>query len=569
MSEQGDTHTDAKKEKTVTVGHNNNNNGVSFSMPVVDILTGRGFITGKSGSGKSNTASVVVEELLDAQFPVLIVDTDGEYYGLKEQYEMLHVGADEECDLQVGPEHSEKLADLALEQNVPIIVDVSGYLDESVADELIQETARQLFAKEKKLKRPFLMVIEECHEYIPEQGGMDEVGEMLIKIGKRGRKHGLGIVGVSQRPADVKKDFITQADWLVWHRLTWDNDTKVVGRVLGNDYKSVVQGLDDGEALVMADWEPEIQQVQWDRKRTFDAGATPGLEEFERPELKSVGDDLVGELEEISEQHSRRQDRIAQLEATVEELNDEKEALADELEAERQNNETVEKLAERLADVSSDGNGGQALDEIREEKNAEIRSLESELEQRDERIDQLESDLQDAQQELQQRPNIDERAVEAVEVLADEFGVNGEDTESLRRKLKSARERIDELESEPQEGELTAPDEYDDFVEDEFVQNAIENAKNNSDATPRYVKGVVAGILQRGDAASRRDIADDLDIETPYHIGEAMEALAERDVVIRSGSGENERADFAFESVEKIHERQARQQRTEDIMEQL
>ena len=44
---------------------------------------------------------------------------------------------------------------------------MSGYLDEDEASELIRETARQLFAKEKKLKKPFLMVVEECHEYIP------------------------------------------------------------------------------------------------------------------------------------------------------------------------------------------------------------------------------------------------------------------------------------------------------------------------------------------------------------------------------------------------------------------
>jgi len=92
------------------------------------VLTGRSFITGKSGSGKSNTASVVIENLLDNGFPVMIVDTDGEYYGLKEEYEILHAGADDD-DMRHRrlPEHAEKLANLALEQNVPIILDVSGY----------------------------------------------------------------------------------------------------------------------------------------------------------------------------------------------------------------------------------------------------------------------------------------------------------------------------------------------------------------------------------------------------------------------------------------------------------
>ncbi|TKX75907.1 DUF87 domain-containing protein [Halorubrum sp. GN11_10-6_MGM] len=292
--------------------------GSPVELPVVDVLTGRSFITGKSGSGKSNTASVVIENLLSNGFPVMIVDTDGEYYGLKEEYEILHAGADDECDIVVSPEHAEKLANLALEQNVPIILDVSGYLEEDTANELLLEVVKQLFAKEKRMKKPFLLVIEECHEYIPEGGGMDETGKMLIKVGKRGRKHGLGIVGISQRPADVKKDFITQCDWLCWHRLTWDNDTKVVGRILGSKYASAVEDLGDGEAFLMTDWDESIRRIQFHRKETFDAGATPGLDDFERPELKSVSSDLVGELQSISDEEQRRESEIADLKQELE-----------------------------------------------------------------------------------------------------------------------------------------------------------------------------------------------------------------------------------------------------------
>ena len=177
--------------------------GREVSLPVVEILTGRGFVTGKSGCGKSNSGSVIAEKLLDGGFGLLIVDIDGEYYGLKEEYEILHVGGDEECDIQVTTDHSEKLASLALDQNVPIILDMSSYLDEAEAEALLTEVARSLFAKAKKRKQPFLLLVEEVHEYIPEKGSVGECGKMLIKIGKRGRKHGLGICGISQRPADV------------------------------------------------------------------------------------------------------------------------------------------------------------------------------------------------------------------------------------------------------------------------------------------------------------------------------------------------------------------------------
>jgi hypothetical protein len=319
--------------------------GTPVSLPVVELLTGRGFITGKSGSGKSNTASVVVENLLSNNFPILIVDTDGEYYGLKEEFELLHAGADDECDIQVSPEHAEKLASLALEGNVPIILDVSGYLDDDEAKELLLATARQLFAKEKKLKKPFLMLVEEVHEYIPEGGGLDEAGRMLIKIGKRGRKHGLGIVGISQRPADVKKDFITQCDWLVWHRLTWNNDTKVVKRIIDTEHADAVEDLGDGEAFLMTDWSESVRRVQFHRKQTFDAGATPGLDDFERPELKSVDANLVDELRDITDERERRESELADLRQEIER----KERKIRELEKELEEARNLKRMADKFA----------------------------------------------------------------------------------------------------------------------------------------------------------------------------------------------------------------------------
>ncbi len=346
--------------------------GSPVELPVVDVLTGRSFITGKSGSGKSNTASVVAENLLDSAFGLLIVDIDGEYYGLKEEYEILHAGADEECDIVVSPEHAEKLATLALEENVPIILDVSGYLEEDVADELLLEVVRHLFAKEKRLKKPFLLVVEECHEYIPEGGGMNETGKMLIKVGKRGRKHGLGIVGISQRPADVKKDFITQCDWLCWHRLTWDNDTKVVGRILGSKYASAVEELGDGEAFLMTDWDESVRRIQFHRKRTFDAGATPGLDDFERPELKSVSSDLVGELQSISNEQARRESELADLRQDLEKKDQRIRQLERELEEARDLSDMADQFAQALLGKAEapyrGGSGGSVASRARREQ---------------------------------------------------------------------------------------------------------------------------------------------------------------------------------------------------------
>jgi hypothetical protein len=266
------------------------------TLPAVEVLTGRGFVTGKSGSGKSNTASVVAEQLLDNNYNLLIVDPEGEYYGLKEKYEILHVGNDELCDVQVTPNHAGQLAEIAIGRNMPIILDVSDYLDGEEAKELIANTVRELFQKEKDARKPFLLMIEEMQEYLPQQGGSDELAELLERVAKRGRKRGLGMLGMSQRPSSVDKDFITQCDWMVWHRLTWQNDIDVVKKVLGTEVAAEIEDLNTGEGYLMTDWDESVDRVQFKRKETHDAGATPGLESYERPDLKSVSQDLVNEI---------------------------------------------------------------------------------------------------------------------------------------------------------------------------------------------------------------------------------------------------------------------------------
>ena len=555
------------------------------TLPIVEILTGRGFITGKSGSGKSNTASVVVEELLDRGFPVLAVDTDGEYWGLKEQYELLHVGADEECDLQVGPEHAEKLAELALEENVPIILDVSGFLDEEEANELVRETASALFTKEKKLNKPFLMLLEECHEYLPEGGGLDETGEMLIRVAKRGRKRGLGLCGISQRPADVKKDFITQCDWLMWHRLTWENDTKVVRRVIDSEHADAVQDLADGEAFLMADFlETDVQRVQVRRKHTFDAGATPDLGEFERPDLKSVGGDLVDELEEISEQEQQRQDRIAQLEAEVEAREETIEELRDELEQARDMTDMAEQFSQALMSSAGGDDGGEALqekiDEIREEKNARIAELEQEnealrddLRERNEELADLRDRVADLEEYEQAVENMDELR-EAVGRMNEALGLDTEDAdEKVRERLEQREERVRELESEvsrleEQGSGVTVPTDYEEFLDEEVVQDAIEDAKENASSSPRYVKGVIAAVLEEGGEVDYDTIAEYLGVSTTSDVSKASSALQSRGV-IKKTQERPARVDFDMDSVADIKEKSRRRDRAEDIMEDL
>lgn len=274
-----------------------------FTFPVEDVLTGRGFITGKSGSGKSNTASVIVEELLDRHLPLLIVDTDGEYTGLRESYDLLHAGGSDACDRQVSAEDADQLASVALGDRVPVLLDVSTYPTEDETEAVLSNTIEALFIAEHDHRIPFLILLEEAHEFIPQRGGRggSDLKSLLIRVAKRGRKRGIGICCLSQRPASVDKDYITQCDWFVWHRLTWKNDTDVVDRILGSGTAETVQSLGDGEAVVQTDWDESTTRVQFRRRHTDDAGATPSLEDLNRSEPDDATDRGTGSSTPASE----------------------------------------------------------------------------------------------------------------------------------------------------------------------------------------------------------------------------------------------------------------------------
>jgi len=542
--------------------------GERLEFPIVEMLTGRGFVTGKSGSGKSNTTSVVVEELLEAGYPVLIVDTDGEYYGLKEEYELLHAGADEECDIQVNVEHAQKLANLALEENVPIILDVSGYLDDNEADELLRQTVRHLFAKEKKLKKPFLLVVEECHEYIPEGGGVGETGNLLIKVGKRGRKHGLGVVGISQRPADVKKDFITQANWLVWHRLTWDNDTNVVGRIVGNEYAEEVVDLGDGEAFVQMDWSDEaVERVQFKRKRTFDAGATPGLDDFERPDLKSVSGSLMEDLGDITDRKEQERDRIAELESKIENREERIAELESELETARDVSAAARKMANALA--HGDGAPPDSYQSTLQTKNEQIERLESRLAELESKVGDAESTVAadeapvDSTTETGEESTADEESAPAVDSpegddtegdsafvfdeTADEEGGRDALVEAVQDRLRRRGERL-QLQDGAGEDQ-PAPEAVVDLLQAPPVVIRVNASRRESKCNDDAAWDIVSD-LATNPGASAHDLADaaDVDVEAAHTL---LSELRARDLVVR----ENHEYAFNAETMRTLVER--------------
>lgn len=312
-------------------------------------------VLGIRGSGKTNTAAVILEELLNYNFPLTIVDIDGEYWGLKEKYEILVVGKSENVDIEIGIQHAEKIAEISLAKNVPIILDVSGYAYDE-AHKLLLLYFRKLWDLAGKFRKPYEIVIEEAHEFIP-QGISDELKRVLVRIALRGRKRGLGAIILSQRSAKVEKDVLTQAEILFLHKVVHPSDLKVYKDMLPvapKNVSEIINALSTGECVFYCG--EVCTTIQIRIRKTFHAGYTPALGEIEIPKLKSISEEILDLVRNYTNIKTTPldpqipQNSLAELESLkelVEEKNKTIRQLSEELHAlklEHQANSTIDNL---------------------------------------------------------------------------------------------------------------------------------------------------------------------------------------------------------------------------------
>ncbi len=279
-------------------------------------------ILGIRGSGKSNTAGVIFEELLKHSYPLTVVDIDGEYFGLKEEYELLVIGQGKNVDITIEPEDAPQVAEISLKQSIPVVLDLSGYLKEEQRD-MLKHYFTALWNWAGKLRKPYMIGIEESHEFIP-QGKKSELKEIITRLSLRGRKRGLGAVIISQRSAKVEKDVLTQAGMLFLHRVVHEADMKVYNDLLPwkkGKVREKVNQLDTGDCIFLD--EKSTKEIYVRERSTFHAGFTPSLDTVDTPQLKQVGESIIDAIEDAKKQGKRKKSKVDKLEEQVEELQNE------------------------------------------------------------------------------------------------------------------------------------------------------------------------------------------------------------------------------------------------------
>ena len=142
------------------------------------------------------------------------------------------------------------------------VFDLSG-IPTAIVDDMVGAILRILYdaifwgrmKQEGGRERPLLLVLEEAHVYLNAQS-KGRAATAAKRIAKEGRKYGVGLMLVSQRPSEVDSTILSQCGTIVALRLTNDSDRNQVASCASDNLKglfSMLPVLRTGEALIVGE----------------------------------------------------------------------------------------------------------------------------------------------------------------------------------------------------------------------------------------------------------------------------------------------------------------------------
>ena len=241
-------------------------------------------ILGRTGSGKTNTAVVMAEQMIAAGQAIVILDPQGDWYGLRSKYEIAILGGDH-GDVPIEAAAGSVVADFVIEHRQPVLLDLFG-LSEGGMVRFAADFAKRLWHKNRE---PLHVFLDEADLFAPQKVGRGHKAECLghwQNVVRRGRSRGIGCTMITQRAAVLNKDLLTQADPLFIHRLTASQDLSAVCDYLNfyghskAEQREITAQLSKqavGEALILSPGELQIPPDTYriNKRKSFDSGATP------------------------------------------------------------------------------------------------------------------------------------------------------------------------------------------------------------------------------------------------------------------------------------------------------
>lgn len=283
----------------------------------VDAVTETFGVLGVRGSGKTTTARRMVEQMTQAGQQAVVIDPLGVWWGLRSSADGTKAGlpfvviGGEHGDLPLDESAGAEIANLVVDNHLPVVIDLS-LLRKAAARRFMTAFTDTLYHWNRTALH---LVVDECDLFIPQRAvkGAEALVGSMEDIVRRGRARGIGVTLISQRPAVIHKDVLSQVSVLVAHRLTGPQDRKAIDvwvEANGSDEQrremmATLASLDTGECWVWSPhWLDVFSRVKVTRPVTFDSSATPKVGEkritpstFATVDLDELRDRLAASIE--------------------------------------------------------------------------------------------------------------------------------------------------------------------------------------------------------------------------------------------------------------------------------
>lgn len=277
----------------------------------IDAATQTFAFIARKGAGKTYAAGKLVEELLTHDVQVVILDTVGNWFGLRLGADGRSKGFDIPVlgglrgDIPLEATGGGLIAEIVTDSGRSMVIDVSQF---SLSDRKRFATSfgERLWQRKKGEARPspLHLVIEESQLIVPQftgRGGdearMVGIYEEIIRLG---RNYGIGVSMISQRPQSVNKEVLNQTECLFVGQVNGAQEREALRKWIthqGMDV-SLVNELPTLPIGTFYVWSPQwlqiLQKIRIGKKTTLDASSTPRVgESKERREPKPLDlDDL-------------------------------------------------------------------------------------------------------------------------------------------------------------------------------------------------------------------------------------------------------------------------------------
>ena len=249
-------------------------------------------IFGMTGSGKSSTSKLLVEQVVADNCRVCILDpTKSDHWGLTSSksgkgpglpFQILG-GPHGHVPLHAGA--GAPIAELVASGKLPLsIIDMQDFGPGGL-QKFFNDFAPTLL---RKMRGVLYLLIEEAHEFAPKEKSEVRGESMAIyyakKLATAGRSKGLRLIVASQRVQALHNAVIGSCETLIVHRMTAPADQEPVTKWLKGAVKDKaireqieesMPGLADGEGWICSGAAKILERVQFPRIHTFDNSATP------------------------------------------------------------------------------------------------------------------------------------------------------------------------------------------------------------------------------------------------------------------------------------------------------